>query len=116
MLAHLAQGGMRDAISLLELCSGENRPVTTGLVEEVAGTGGRDSVIKLLNAVCDRDYDTIFAEIGKTFMSSRDIAVFWQDIISFYRDMLVAKTTKNAKEYPSFPMTSVPTRLQTNPI
>ena len=99
MLAHLAQGGMRDAISLLELCSGENRPVTTGLVEEVAGTGGRDSVIKLLNAVCDRDYDTIFAEIGKTFMSSRDIAVFWQDIISFYRDMLVAKTTKNAKDY-----------------
>lgn len=99
MLAHLAQGGMRDAISLLELCSGENRPVTTELVEEVAGTGGRDSVIKLLNAVCDRDYDTIFAEIGKTFMSSRDIAVFWQDIISFYRDMLVAKTTKNAKDY-----------------
>lgn len=99
MLAHLAQGGMRDAISLLELCSGENRPVTTGLVEEVAGTGGRDSVIRLLNAVCDRDYDTIFSEIEKTFMSSRDIAVFWQDIIAFYRDMLVARTTKNAREY-----------------
>ena len=99
MLAHLAQGGMRDAISLLELCSGENRPVTTELVEEVAGTGGRDSVIKLLNAVCDRDYDTIFSEIEKTFMSSRDIAVFWQDIIAFYRDMLVARTTRNAKDY-----------------
>lgn len=99
MLAHLAQGGMRDAISLLELCSGENRPVSTELVEAVAGTGGRDSVIRLLNAVCDRDYDCIFDEIAKTFMSSRDIAVFWQDIISFYRDMLVVRTTKNAREY-----------------
>lgn len=99
MLAHLAQGGMRDAISLFELCSGENRPVTTELVEAVAGTGGRDSVINILNAVCDKDYDKIFDEVAKTFMSSRDITVFWQDIISFYRDMLVVRTTKNAKEY-----------------
>ena len=99
MLAHLAQGGMRDAISLLELCSGENRPVTPELVEEVAGTGGRDSVIRILTAVADADYDTIFEEISKMFMSSRDLTVFWQDIIAFYRDMLVAKTTKNAREY-----------------
>ncbi len=99
MLAHLAQGGMRDAISLLELCSGENKPVTAKTVEEIAGTGGRDVIIKLLNAVCDKDYDTVFSEIGKMFMSSKDLAVFWQDIIAFYRDMLVVKTTKGAAEY-----------------
>ena len=99
MLAHLAQGGMRDAISLLELCSGENKPVTAKTVEDIAGTGGRDVIIKLLNAVCDKDYDTIFSEIGKMFTSSKDLAVFWQDIIAFYRDMLVVKTTKGAAEY-----------------
>ena len=99
MLAHLAQGGMRDAISLLELCSGENKPVTVETVEEIAGTGGRDVIIKLLYAVCDKDYDTVFSEIGKMFMSSKDLAVFWQDLISFYRDMLVVKTTKGAREY-----------------
>ena len=99
MLAHLAQGGMHDAISLLELCSGENKPVTVETVEEIAGTGGRDVIIKLLYAVCDKDYDTVFSEIGKMFMSSKDLAVFWQDLISFYRDMLVVKTTKGAREY-----------------
>ncbi len=99
MLAHLAQGGMRDAISLLELCSGDDRPVTTDVVEEIAGTGGRDVIIKLLYAVCDKDYDTVFAEVGKMFMSSKDLAVFWQDLIAFYRDMLVVKTTKNSREY-----------------
>ncbi len=99
MLAHLAQGGMRDAISLLELCSGENKPITTKTVEEIAGTGGRDVIIKLLNAVCDKDYDTVFSEIGKIYMSSKDLAVFWQDIIDFYRDMLVVKTTKGSAEY-----------------
>lgn len=99
MLAALAQGGMRDAISLLELCSGENKPITAELVEEIAGSGGRDVIIKIIEAVCDKDYDTIFSEIGKMFMSSKDIAVFWQELISFYRDMLVVKTTKNCREY-----------------
>lgn len=99
MLAHLAQGGMRDAISLLELCSGENKPVTPEVVEEIAGTGGRDAIVKLLGAVCDKDYDTIFAEIGKMYASSKDLAVFWTDLIAFYRDMLVVKTTKNSREY-----------------
>ena len=99
MLAHLAQGGMRDAISLLELCSGENKPVTTAVVEEIAGTGGRDVIIKLLGAICDKDYDTIFDEVGKMFMSSKDLSVFWQDLIAFYRDMLVVKTTKSSREY-----------------
>lgn len=99
MLASLAQGGMRDAISLLELCSGENKPVTPEVVEEIAGSGGRETVIKIIEAVTDKNYDTIFSEIGKLFTSSKDIAVFWQELISFYRDMLVVKTTKNAKEY-----------------
>ncbi len=99
MLAHLAQGGMRDAISLLELCSGENKPVTTDVVEEIAGSGGRDVIMKLLNAVCDKDYDTIFAEIGKMFVSSKDLSVLWTDLIAFYRDMLVVKTTKGSREY-----------------
>ncbi len=99
MLAHLAQGGMRDAISLLELCSGENKPVTVEVVEEIAGSGGRDVILKLLNAVCDKDYDTLFGEIGKMFASSKDLSVLWTDLIAFYRDMLVVKTTKGAREY-----------------
>jgi len=31
--------------------------------------------------------------------SSKDITVFWQELISFYRDMLVLKTTRNADKY-----------------
>lgn len=99
MLAHLAQGGMRDAISLLELCSGEGRPITCETVEEIAGTGGRDSVVRLVHAVADKNYDAVFAEVGNIFMSSRDLAVWWQDIIAFYRDMLVCKVSRGAREY-----------------
>lgn len=99
MIAHLAEGGMRDAISLLELCAGEARPIDEELVEEVAGTGGRDAVIRLCEGVASRDYDAIFAEIDKIYRSSRDLTVFWQDVISFWRDMLVVKTTRGGAEY-----------------
>ena len=99
MIAHRAEGGMRDAISLLELCAGEARPIDEELVEEVAGTGGRDAVIRLCEGVASRDYDAIFAEIDKIYRSSRDLTVFWQDVISFWRDMLVVKTTRGGAEY-----------------
>ncbi len=99
MLAHLAEGGMRDAISLLELCSGENRPINAEVVESVAGSGGRESIKRILEAVCDRNFDAIFAEIEDAFASSRDLTVLWQELIAFYRDMLVVKTTKEPKVY-----------------
>jgi len=99
LLAGLANGGMRDAISLLELCAGEGREVTVSVVEEIVGTGGREASMKTVKAVADRAYDVIFAEIATMYQSSRDLAVFWQDFIGFYRDMLVVSTTRNARDY-----------------
>ena len=41
VIARLARGGMRDAISLLELCAGTRRKVTVDVVDETVGSGGR---------------------------------------------------------------------------
>ncbi len=99
MIAHLAQGGMRDAVSLLELCAGDGRAITAASVEEIAGGGGRDATLRTVNAVLDKNYDAIFAETEKLFMSSRDLTVFWTDLLYFYRDMLVVKTAGDANSY-----------------
>lgn len=99
MLAKLAQGGMRDAISLLELCAGGQRAVTPEVVEESVGTTGRGAILRTVEAISDRDYDILFDQIAEVVRSSMDIAVYWQDLISLYRDMLVIKTTKNASSY-----------------
>ncbi len=99
LLAKLAQGGMRDAISLLELCAGGKREVTPAVVEEAVGTTGRASMLRTVEAIADRDYDRIFEQIDEVVKSSKDVAVYWQDLISLYRDMLVLKTTKNASAY-----------------
>lgn len=99
IIARQAQGGMRDAISLLELCAGAHAPITVSLVTDTIGSAGREGMLRVVEAVAKRDHDTLFAIIDDMVRSSRDIAVFWQELISFYRDMLVIKTTKNAGKY-----------------
>ncbi len=99
IIAKMAQGGMRDAISLLELCAGNREKITPELVNNTLGVGGRDNAEKTVRAIAKGDFDGIFSTVDGVVRSSKDISVFWQDLISFYRDMLVIKTTKDAKSY-----------------
>ena len=99
ILAKLALGGMRDAISLLELCAGTRRKITTALVDETVGSGGRENVEQTVRAIAEANFDAIFSSVESIVQSSRDIAVFWQELISYYRDMLVIKTTARADRY-----------------
>lgn len=99
LISRLAQGGMRDAISLLELCAGNNEKITPELVNETVGSAGRECPARIATAVASKDYNTIFDEISELVKSSKSIQTFWQDMISFWRDMLVFKTTPDAAKY-----------------
>ncbi len=99
LIARIAQGGMRDAVSLLELCSGSRQRITVEQVNISVGISGRGSILRIAEAVSSKDYETIFAEVASVASSSKDIAVFWQDLLNFYRDMLVTKTAKDAEKY-----------------
>ena len=100
-IASIAQGGMRDAISLLELCANgaPDSCVNEKVVAELIGTGERDVCDRAIKAIADRDFDTVFDITSKIYMSSRDMSVFWQALTSAYRDMLVIKSSPAAKEY-----------------
>ena len=99
IIAKLAQGGMRDAISLLELCAGTRNKISCQIVDETVGSGGRENIEQTVKAIANTDYDAIFSTIDSVVRSSRDIAVFWQELLSYYRDMLVIKTTSAAERY-----------------
>ena len=94
-IAKSAQGGMRDAISLLELCSGDGNKVTVNTVRNVTGALGREQAFVMANAILNKDTDAIFKIINDLFASSKEISVFWQELMDFYRDMLIFKTTKH---------------------
>ncbi len=99
ILAKHAQGGMRDAISLLDLCAGSRRLIDDRLVSETVGIGGREKMLDVVRAIADKDYETIFDAVDETVRSSRDIKVFWEELISVYRDLLIVKTAKEPSRY-----------------
>ena len=99
VIAKMAQGGMRDAISLLELCAGTRSKITLSSVNDTLGSGGRKNIENTVRAIAKGNFDAIFSAVNEVTTSSKDISVFWQDLVSYYRDMLVMKTTASADKY-----------------
>ena len=99
LIARQAQGGMRDAISLLELCGGSRQDITEELVADTVGSVGREAMAAVVEALAERRYDDLFEAVDRTVRSSKDLAVFWQELISLYRDMIVLRTAKQAARY-----------------
>ncbi len=99
MIARSAQGGMRDAISLLELCAGDGGKIDSETVMAVTGTVGRLQAARTIKAILEKDTDSVFAATAEVTASSKEMTVFWQEIMDLYRDMLVFKTTKQPGLY-----------------
>ena len=99
VIARVSRGGMRDAVSLLDLCGGAGRRVDAELVFETVGSGNRDTVYKLIDAICNKDYSSLYKAVSEVVMNSGDISVFWQELIDAYRDIMVVKNAKDAKDY-----------------
>jgi len=98
-IARQAQGGMRDAINLFELCSGGGAAVTLSRVGEVLGLSGYDFLHNAALRLAAGDMKSLFRIIADVVSSSKDISVFWQELTSFYRDMMVAKYADEPASY-----------------
>ena len=99
LIARLAEGGMRDAVSLLELASAYGGTTDADAVSRAAGIGGRDAVVNMVKAIAAKDTESIFKSIAHLNYTASDIAVFWQELIAFYRDMTVAKTLERPEDF-----------------
>ncbi len=99
VIARISRGGMRDAISLLELCAGAHTKIDEDLVFSTVGSGNRDSAYKIIEAVGRSDFSTVYGIINDIVMKSGDVSVFWQEIIDSYRDIMIVKNSDRAKSY-----------------
>ncbi|MBO5967886.1 MAG: DNA polymerase III subunit gamma/tau [Clostridia bacterium] len=100
MLARLATGGMRDAISLFELCAAAGREVNAATVSETIGVRGREAMSETVRAITSKNCARLFEIIAEIDASASDLGVFWQELIEYYRDMLVMKTARaSASKY-----------------
>ena len=99
MIAKYSQGGLRDAISLLELCAGSRTTLSIDDVVETIGSISNETITELLRAVSEKKFDVIFSIINDVVSSSKDITVFFDDLIAYCRNLLVFKTSSSPETY-----------------
>ena len=95
MIARAAEGGMRDALSLLDMCVGTGRPITPALVREILGTGGAEFLFRFAEAVENADAAALFSMIDEVMRAGRDPAVFARELCQHLRALLIAKCCPN---------------------
>ena len=97
LIAKLCDGGMRDALSLLDLCSGTDKNITEKLVADCAGLIGKEHLFKIVDVIENKDAAKAIELLDELYASSCDIERLFTELIAHYRDLLVAKTSKDFK-------------------
>lgn len=99
MIARAAEGGMRDALSLLDQAISFSQDVVT--VEDaltVTGSVSQGFLNKLAKAVLDQDVASGLEALEELLFHGKDPSRFIEDFILYYRDMLLYKTAPNLEE------------------
>ena len=92
LIASIADGGMRDALSLLDLCAAAGGEITEQTVSEICGTAGREYLYKLCEHIRERKVEDALMLIDKLYNSSVDMVRLLNELISHYRNLMIMKT------------------------
>ncbi len=98
LIARIADGALRDGLSILDQCAGRNKNITPDLVSEVAGLAGRESMYKLSDCIANNDSNTAMSIISDLYQNSFDMERLCVEMINHFRNFLVAKTVRKSRE------------------
>ena len=99
LIATLAEGAMRDALSILERCMQKQKEITEDLVKELVGIPKTESVNKLTKGIIEKDTDTALQAINEVIAEGKDISNFLWEIIKYIKDILIFKTNTQLEIY-----------------
>ena len=93
LLARLADGGLRDGVSLLDQCaSAAANAVTAELVYSTLGLAGEKRTAQLMDAVSHRDAKTALELFSGLYAHGKDLAAMLDELTALSRDLLILKT------------------------
>ena len=98
LIAKLSDGGMRDALSLLDLVSAQGGKITAETVRSRIGLIGREHLFSLAEAIATEDFGNVLGVLGQLWEKSIDYQRLCEQLIGFYRDLMVAKAVREPGE------------------
>ena len=93
MIAKLADGGMRDAVSLLDQCSVCAESIDAAAVSETAGIAGREHIYDILEAIADGDAAKALVVTDKLYNMSKDLTNLCEELILQLRNLMLIKVS-----------------------
>ncbi len=110
IIAVLAEGAMRDALSILERCvqDGENK-IDEDKIKDLVGIPKITYVHNIVDAVVEYDIDKALASMDEVLNQGKDLNNFLWEIIKYVKDVLIYKSSGKADLYSDEETTNIKT-------
>ena len=90
LIARLADGALRDALSILDTCAGMSKQIDQDLVRRMAGVTDRSYLFAISDAITAKDPSRALAEVARLRQQSVDLRRLCEELISHYRNLMLA--------------------------
>ncbi|QQE74525.1 DNA polymerase III subunit gamma/tau [Brevibacillus composti] len=99
LVAKMAEGGMRDALSLLDQAISYSRDqVTAAAIMQITGTVSQSYFSTLARSIAKQDVTQVMEQFDRVMVQGKDPEQFLHDFLYYYRDMLLLKTAPHLEE------------------
>ncbi len=92
LLARLADGGMRDALSLLDQCAGGKASVDERAILDTLGLAGNVETAALMERLAARDTAGALDTLARLYANGKDVSSVLGELSALARDLLLRKT------------------------
>ena len=97
VLARMADGGMRDGLSLLDQCASATAgELTAERVYQCLGIAGEQKSGELMGYIADRDTKKALELFNKLYADGKDLGALMDELACLARDLLILKTAPDA--------------------
>ena len=92
LLAHIADGALRDALSLLDQCAAAGGTIDSTAVLDALGLAGNLQTAQLMDCVLRRDTKAALLLLHRLYGSGKDVGAVLGELSALARDLLISKT------------------------
>jgi len=100
LIARAAEGGMRDALSILDMCMGAGETITEEQVRSALGAADRAFLFSFTEALANRDGEKALRLTDELMRGGRDVQVFLKDVSAHLRLLMAALLCGPGEELP----------------
>ncbi len=90
LIARLADGALRDALSILDTCAGVTAKIDADVVRRMAGVTDRSYLFRISDAIEAQDGASALAQLAALRQQSVDVKRLTEELIAHYRALMLA--------------------------